>query len=361
MIQHAKAFVRFYGNHRKRRKLYYCLLFIAFIDIAFLFVLYLYLKDIWPGPDFPFLKHDDCLPGGPGSFPPLIARGEDPNEHVWEDCGQRQGNFYKKNALTFTGEKGWAVVEKHLKFIFMDFYLGPINVIDVGANIDPILLNDEKFMAIHEKSKFYLFEPNPVNVGILERTFSNQTSHGSLVYIFPNAVSNETGTAAFFFNHEDNDDGNAHGSLLDLRDEQKLQAQKVSMVTLDDIMKDQKIEHLHLLKIDTEGFDVNVLRGAKKLLQKTDVIVFECNNFSKDYTWQDVGDELLKDGFRLFLLHRTYIYPINGVFYHPVYDEMSQWQNCLLLKDSYPHTARLFSGLRSVCGCPWQPFTQIFS
>ena len=51
----------------------------------------------------------------------------------------------------------------------------------------------------------------------------------------------------------------------------------VNVVTLDDWSRQRGIEHIDLLKVDAEGYDLNVLEGAINLLdgEKIDLIVFE--------------------------------------------------------------------------------------
>jgi hypothetical protein len=51
----------------------------------------------------------------------------------------------------------------------------------------------------------------------------------------------------------------------------------VQVTTVDDMMDKLRLQHLFLLKIDTEGFDILVLEGARKALtaHKIDVVLFE--------------------------------------------------------------------------------------
>ncbi len=53
----------------------------------------------------------------------------------------------------------------------------------------------------------------------------------------------------------------------------------VNIDTVDNFCLQRNIESINLLKIDTEGFEINVLKGSKKLLQegKIDYILAECS------------------------------------------------------------------------------------
>lgn len=78
----------------------------------------------------------------------------------------------------------------------------------------------------------------------------------------------------------------------------------VEVVTLDEFVTENKINKIHLLKIDVEGNEMNVLRGAKKSLEKDifDVIQFEFTQINS------VSRVFMKDYFDLlgakFSLHR---------------------------------------------------------
>ena len=52
----------------------------------------------------------------------------------------------------------------------------------------------------------------------------------------------------------------------------------VQTSTLDKYVDENKIDHISLLKIDTEGNEINVLEGAKNILDRTDYIIIE-NHF----------------------------------------------------------------------------------
>lgn len=56
-------------------------------------------------------------------------------------------------------------------------------------------------------------------------------------------------------------------------------SEPVTVTTLDAFIEKASIDHLGMVKIDTEGFDFNVLQGAKKLLSagRIDIIQFEYN------------------------------------------------------------------------------------
>ena len=54
-------------------------------------------------------------------------------------------------------------------------------------------------------------------------------------------------------------------------------SEEVSLSTVDEICREEKIERIHLLKIDTEGFEMEVLIGASEIIGRgaIDAIQFE--------------------------------------------------------------------------------------
>lgn len=64
-------------------------------------------------------------------------------------------------------------------------------------------------------------------------------------------------------------------SLGDLKGDDLLRTEYVPIVTLNQVAAALSIKDLFLLSVDTEGFDVDVLRGASELLPKTQYVCVE--------------------------------------------------------------------------------------
>ena len=76
---------------------------------------------------------------------------------------------------------------------------------------------------------------------------------------------------------------------------------KVKQDTLDNFVKKKKIPRIDILKIDTEGYELEVLYGAKKILKKTEIIQIEVLDHKKkfDKKLKDVLKFLNSYGFKL--------------------------------------------------------------
>jgi FkbM family methyltransferase len=77
--------------------------------------------------------------------------------------------------------------------------------------------------------------------------------------------------------------------------------ESVQVETIDNFCIEKKIQNIEILKIDTEGFELNVLEGAKESLQKTNIIIieFQLNDMYLNYNPKKIEDILKKNNFTL--------------------------------------------------------------
>ena len=130
---------------------------------------------------------------------------------------------------------------------------------DVGANVGFYTLLASA--CVGSKGKVFAFEPLPENISLLEQHV--RLNHRSNVEIHSFAVSDRSGKLRF-----------QRGAFCEtgrLSDEGDLE---VTAVSLDDFIYGSGNPAPHLVKIDTEGAELQVLRGACRLLQLTPPIIF---------------------------------------------------------------------------------------
>ena len=78
---------------------------------------------------------------------------------------------------------------------------------------------------------------------------------------------------------------------------------EINIIKLDNYIYQNKIPSIDLLKIDTEGFEFDVLQGVKDNLKKIKAIYFEhhfYNMIIKNYTLSNIHDYLVQNNFKKY-------------------------------------------------------------
>jgi len=143
-------------------------------------------------------------------------------------------------------------------------------IFDVGAHKGETVA---RYRALFPDSSIYCFEPFPDNVKILRSRFSSDPS----VHVYESAVSDVNGKKTFYVNEND-----ATSSLLPrAKDERRYYSKaadsrctvEVDALTIDEILQQNGIDHIDILKFDIQGGELMALRGSEKALQESRVSV----------------------------------------------------------------------------------------
>jgi FkbM family methyltransferase len=146
------------------------------------------------------------------------------------------------------------------------------NCIDIGCHKGEILSMMLKFSP---EGKHYAFEPIPHLFTELEKKFNN------VAFIYPYALSDSKGSATFQFVKNAPAYSGLKKRKYDISNP-KIEEIEVEMITLDEIIPSE--EEIDFIKIDVEGGEFGVLKGAINLLIKNKpVILFECGKGASDY------------------------------------------------------------------------------
>lgn len=172
-----------------------------------------------------------------------------------------------------------------------------INVIfDIGANVGQAAFN---YSELYPNSKIYSFEPIPHIFDTFKKNIGTRNIHP-----FKIGFGNEEKQVKVFLQSKSicnslAPDVNKPDSLMENK------SVDVEVRTIDSFCAEHKITRIDLLKIDTEGFDFEVLQGAKGVLDSGIVkyILVE-TSFNSDieprYTsFEKVKDYLGDFGFRV--------------------------------------------------------------
>lgn len=146
---------------------------------------------------------------------------------------------------------------------------------DIGANKGQTI---QQFQRYFEHPLIHAFEPATATYQALCKQ-----SFGASVHIHQLALGEEVGTAEFR-NYRQSElssflamHPNRQENLF--ADEELLSIETVLVETLDHFCTTQAIQHIDLLKIDTQGFEAPVLRGATSLFdqQRIGAVLLELN------------------------------------------------------------------------------------
>jgi FkbM family methyltransferase len=147
-------------------------------------------------------------------------------------------------------------------------------VFDVGANNgdwSALVLKVNKLAQIHA------FEPQPALASHIAATYPSIT--------VSNLAVGESAGELDLYDYADHP-GSQHASLLkgviDTIHGGTPRVTKVSVITLDEYCRKHGVKHIDFLKIDVEGFELAVLRGAKEMLARggIEAIQFEFNEMN---------------------------------------------------------------------------------
>lgn len=220
--------------------------------------------------------------------------------------------FLLRYALRGLGFNNWRNLEESgeawmVRQILPKLSMGSASTfLDVGANsgdYSALLLDSFPQAIIHA------FEPHPRTYQTLKKNMKPN------VECHPVALGRENGV--FNLYDRGGDDGGIRASLakeaLEMVQPKPLTAYEVTVSTLDEFLQDQNIQHVDFIKIDTEGFEMDVLQGGRGSLAegKIGAIQFEFNDvhFARRQFLADF--QAVLPGHRLYRILRDGLVPLD--------------------------------------------------
>ncbi len=203
-------------------------------------------------------------------------------------------NFHWLNVVNYGGYEAVLLFEKFLR-------PGDIYV-DIGSNYGYMAINAKKLVG--DAGRVIAIEPEPKAQELLR---FNAGLNNAGIDIVQKAISHSGGTGVFNVATEtglsrlDNLQKNTFGMIL----REKMEVQKI---TLDDLLADLAPgQQVRLVKMDVEGHELNILRGAGKLLARRDCIfMLEINHGAlsqNDTTLKDILDFFTSHAYKVFWVH----------------------------------------------------------
>ncbi len=154
---------------------------------------------------------------------------------------------------------------------------------DVGANIGQTAW---AMLGAFRTPIIRSFEPSPSTFTILQKEMANRSS----VILEPIALGESVGVMPFHVTQ----DHSVNDSLLAPTWDAKGTVVEVRVDTVDNYCTTHSIEKIHLLKVDAQGYDLHVLKGARKMLDSKRIQLFCVEaNFETMYEGQATLRDLL--------------------------------------------------------------------
>jgi FkbM family methyltransferase len=171
---------------------------------------------------------------------------------------------------------------------------------DVGSNVGAYALVASRFA--HGKAKIYAFEPSFSTFANLSRNVFLNGCSGSVI---PLNIALSDKTCFGDFNYLDLTSGSSchalgENVLFTGEEFEPIFRQPVIAYTIDDLIVTFRIECPNLLKIDVDGIELAILRGAEKTLRRRELksILIEINE-NLEVTRDSILEVMVDAGFEL--------------------------------------------------------------
>lgn len=177
-------------------------------------------------------------------------------------------------------------------------------IVDIGANRGQFSL-----VARHcfKDAQIFAFEPLPQPFKVLRNIFV----HDRMVALYQMAIGSASTPQQMHISQRD--DSSSLFPITDLQNKVFPGTKEKAIITidvkpLDSILKENAIRHPALLKIDVQGYELEVLKGCKNILTLFTYIYVECS-YQELYQGQPLANEIIsflnQQGFDLKGVYNT--------------------------------------------------------
>jgi FkbM family methyltransferase len=176
-------------------------------------------------------------------------------------------------------------------------------VFDVGANVGQSAI---AYLEEFPLAEIYSFEP----VAATYRELATATGHFPRVLAYNLGMGAKAGESCIYVNPE--------STLSSIKDSRPGDHPEViRLQTVAEFAKNHGLKTIDFLKIDTEGYDLEVLSGAQPLLEQQNIhfIMVECepwNRCKRFVDFSELAGYLAPFGYRVFGIYDQRIVPANG-------------------------------------------------
>lgn len=219
-----------------------------------------------------------------------------------------------------------------LRFIKKNKLINGQNLIDVGANNGDYSL---LLASIFENANIYSFEPMKE---VFEQAKKAIVEHQN-IRLFNYGLYSSVGSISLYNSLDDHNDQistSYKDGLVDFYGVKEVKEFKIDINTLDNFCNENEIDTIDFMKIDVEGAEIEVLKGADELLtnHKINAIQFEFNDFNVS------SRTFMKDFYDKLNNFNFYRITNKGLIYMGKYSTIHEifiYQNILALHNSIDH------------------------
>lgn len=216
---------------------------------------------------------------------------KDGKESIFFADMERGFNFYSRGIL----KRGHSIAASYcltqIKFEPEDI------IVDCGANYGDLFIALSQFLP---PRNYITFEPGPDEYRCLKLNIPEGQHINS-------ALSDKVGSQLFYLSSSRGD-----SSLIEPLHHSK--SMKVKTTTLDHFLSQRGLERCKLLKLEAEGCEPEILKGAKKFLKICEYVAVDGGKergVEQSITLPEVNNILIKNGFRMI--------DLNGSVYRALY------------------------------------------
>lgn len=164
------------------------------------------------------------------------------------------------------GLLGFQVMLKDFyEYYFIPSLKDPV-IFDVGGHIGNFTLAANVF---YKKSKIYLFEPIKKTYNLAAVNLKEESN----VQIYNIAIGDSDGKKKMYFDKNELSISSFNADSIINQD--RMESQEVVTIKLSTFIREHNIEKIDLLKIDVEGFELEVLRGSLDIMDRVHNIIIE--------------------------------------------------------------------------------------
>ncbi|MGB2599463.1 MAG: FkbM family methyltransferase [Candidatus Omnitrophota bacterium] len=203
---------------------------------------------------------------------------------------------YKIEREMFTGS-----YEKETLYVINKYVKSGDTCFDIGANVGPVSFALAKKAG--SDGRVFAFEPGGFLFQRLTDNIKLNPSYAEIIKAYKIGFSDKIETLTW---NEDKDNRGNAGFLL----QKPNQEEKIELITIDDFFQKNKIEKVGFIKIDVEGMEYEVVKGAMNTIKKHKPILYYETGFFEKGFWAERGrgekvnlwiEEILKEiGYRIY-------------------------------------------------------------